>query len=132
MRARDALGRPVPAGSPHAVPDPPSVPVAEALDLARSLAAEGRWFSAHDVLEEAWKADRDGPWQGLAQVCVGVTHLQRGNAVGAARLLRRGALTLRERGSWDALALRAFDLAEAVEGGTAPSDAAGLAAAVQL
>lgn len=41
-----------------------------------------------------WKAapaaDR-ALWQGLAQLCVGLTHLQRGNRLGAARLLRRGA-----------------------------------------
>jgi hypothetical protein len=30
-------------------------------------------------------------WPGLAQVCVGLTHLQRGNRIGGARLLRRGA-----------------------------------------
>ena len=35
-------------------------------------------------------------WQGLAQVCVGLTHLQRGNPVGGARLLRRGADRLEE------------------------------------
>jgi uncharacterized protein len=30
-------------------------------------------------------------WRGLAQLAVGVTHAQRGNTVGAARLLRRAA-----------------------------------------
>jgi hypothetical protein len=30
-------------------------------------------------------------WQGLAQVCVGLTHAGRGNTIGAARLLERGA-----------------------------------------
>ena len=96
MRARDAAGRPVPADSPEAVdpvPDEPLPPV-EALALARDLLARGRPFFAHDVLEARWKAappDERDFWQGLAQVCVGLTHLQRGNAVGAARLLRRGA-----------------------------------------
>jgi Domain of unknown function (DUF309). len=46
------------------------------------------------VLEGTWKAapshERD-LWQGLAQLAVGVTHLARGNVVGAAILLRRGA-----------------------------------------
>jgi predicted metal-dependent hydrolase len=46
------------------------------------------------VLEARWKAappeERD-LWQGLAQVCVGLTHRQRGNEVGAVRLLLRGA-----------------------------------------
>jgi hypothetical protein len=45
------------------------------------------------VLEAAWKAaptaERD-LWQGLAQVAVGLTHALRGNARGAAALLRRG------------------------------------------
>jgi hypothetical protein len=96
MRARDALGRPVAADSPDAV-DPVSeepLPPYDAVRLARSLLAEGRAFSAHEVLEASWKAapaDERELWQGLAQVCVGLTHLQRGNAVGASRLLRRGA-----------------------------------------
>lgn len=99
MRARDRLGRPVPLDSPDAVPDPPeqALPPHEALDLAQSLLDEGRAFAAHEVLEASWKAAPAGEralWQGLAQLCVGVTHLQRGNAVGGARLLRRGAASL--------------------------------------
>ena len=96
MRARDAAGRPVPLGSPDAVEPVPEEPLPpdEALALARDLLARGRPFFAHDVLEARWKAapeqERD-LWQGLAQVCVGLTHLQRGNAVGGVRLLRRGA-----------------------------------------
>ena len=95
-RARDAAGRPVPAGSPDAVQPVPeqALPPAEALALARELLAAGRPFFAHDVLEARWKVapapERD-LWQGLAQVCVGLTHLQRGNRVGGVRLLRRGA-----------------------------------------
>lgn len=46
------------------------------------------------MLEGAWKAsaaaERD-LWQGLAQIAVGLTHLERGNGRGAATLLRRGA-----------------------------------------
>ena len=96
MRERDALGRPVPAGSPDAVEPVPeqALPPAEALALARDLLGRGRPFFAHDVLEARWKVAPPGErdlWQGLAQVCVGLTHLQRGNRVGAARLLRRGA-----------------------------------------
>ncbi len=96
MRARDAAGRPVPPGSPDAVEPVPeqALPPREALALARDLLAGGRPFFAHDVLEARWKAappqERD-LWQGLAQVCVGLTHLQRGNPVGGVRLLRRGA-----------------------------------------
>jgi hypothetical protein len=102
MRARDALGRPVDAGSPEAV-EPVSeepLPPTDAVALARRLLSNGRAFSAHEVLEASWKAappDERTLWQGLAQVCVGLTHLQRGNRVGAARLLRRGAGQLEGR-----------------------------------
>lgn len=96
MRARDAAGRPVPVGSPEAVEPVPeeALPPYDAVALARDLLARGRPFFAHDVLEARWKAAPDDErdlWQGLAQVCVGLTHLQRGNPVGGARLLRRGA-----------------------------------------
>lgn len=100
-RARDAAGRPVPLGSPEAVEPVPeqALPPEQALALARQLLEQGRPFFAHDVLEARWKAapaaERD-LWQGLAQVCVGLTHLQRGNAVGGQRLLLRGAGRLEE------------------------------------
>jgi predicted metal-dependent hydrolase len=71
-----------------------ALPPDDAVAFARRLLAAGRAFSAHEVLEASWKAaptDERALWQGLAQVCVGLTHLQRGNSVGAARLLRRGA-----------------------------------------
>ena len=61
--------------------------------MARGLLDEGRPFSAHEVLEARWK-DAPEPerdlWQGLAQICVGLTHEARGNAVGAERLVQRG------------------------------------------
>jgi predicted metal-dependent hydrolase len=60
---------------------------------------EGRPFSAHEVLEARWKAgpseERD-LWQGLAQICVGLTHAARGNRAGADRLVERGAARLEE------------------------------------
>lgn len=95
-RSRDAAGRPLPLGHPDAVEPVPeqALPPQDALALARALLAQGRPFFAHDVLEAVWKASRPDErllWQGLAQVCVGLTHLQRGNPVGGARLLRRGA-----------------------------------------
>ncbi len=96
MRARDRLGRFVLPGDPSAVEPVPeqALPPAEAVALTRALLDEGRAFGAHEVLEACWKAaaeDERDLWQGLAQVCVGLTHLQRGNPVGAATLLRRGA-----------------------------------------
>ena len=101
VRGRDAAGRPVPLDSPEAVEPVPeeALPPDEALVLARDLLARGRPFFAHDVLEAAWKvapAPERLLWQGLAQVCVGLTHLQRDNPVGGARLLRRGAERLEE------------------------------------
>jgi len=66
----------------------------ETVNLARRLVQEGRPFAAHEVLEARWKAGPDEErdlWQGLAQVCVGLTHAARGNRIGAGRLLERGA-----------------------------------------
>lgn len=97
-RPRDALGRPLPYGAAgvEAVPES-ALPPLEAVRVATELVAGGRPFAAHEVLEARWKA---GPmaendlWQGLAQVCVGLTHRARGNAVGAQRLFDRGSARL--------------------------------------
>jgi hypothetical protein len=98
-RPRDAAGRPLPYGSPGVprVPDDLLLEPDDALAEAQRLLDEGHPFQAHEVLEGAWKAaaaagSAEAPlWQGLAQLAVGLTHRQRGNAVGAATLLRRGA-----------------------------------------
>lgn len=129
MRARDAAGRPVPVGSPDAVEEPPELErePAEALSVAQQLLDAGRPFFAHDVLEAAWKAAPAAErelWQGLAQVCVGLTHEQRGNRVGAVRLLQRGAGRLRAAVPAHgvdpaAVAAQAEALAARVEGGEA-------------
>jgi len=95
-RPRDEFGRPLRRGAPGEppLPDAPALAPEAALDLAQQLIDDGRAFRAHEVLEASWKAappaERD-LWQGLAQVAVGLTHAQRGNARGAAALLRRGA-----------------------------------------
>lgn len=95
-RPRDELGRPLSRGAAGEPPPPdePALAPDAALDLAQQLIDSGRAFRAHEVLEASWKAappaERD-LWQGLAQVAVGLTHAQRGNARGAAALLRRGA-----------------------------------------
>ena len=94
-RPRDALGRPLPrdaSGHPQ-LPDQQNLAPDAALDLAQQLIDSGRAFSAHEVLEASWKAAPAAErelWQGLAQLAVGLTHVQRGNARGAAALLRRG------------------------------------------
>jgi hypothetical protein len=94
-RPRDALGRPLPrdATGQAQLPDQQDLAPDAALDLAQQLIDSGRAFSAHEVLEASWKAGPPGErelWQGLAQLAVGLTHVQRGNARGAAALLRRG------------------------------------------
>jgi uncharacterized protein len=93
-RPRDALGRPLPYGAAGVEPvSEEPLPPAETIAAARSLLAEGRPFSAHEVLEARWKAapeqERD-LGQGLARICVGLTHALRGNDVGATRLVARG------------------------------------------
>lgn len=120
MRGRDALGRLVAVDDPAAVPPVPEqvLPPDEALALAQSLLDQGRAFGAHEVLEASWKAapvEQRAHWQGLAQVCVGVTHLQRGNRIGAVRLLRRGAANLGAH----PVAVQALAAAAAVEAGAA-------------
>lgn len=95
-RPRDALGRPLPHGSQgvERIPDDLDLSPAESLEYAQELLDRGLAFHAHEVLEAAWKSapdDERGMWQGLAQVAVGITHIQRGNAAGAAGVLARAA-----------------------------------------
>jgi len=64
----------------------------------------GLAFNAHEVFEVAWKKAPDGErslWQGLAQLAVAITHVQRGNIDGAVTVLCRAAARLAddERGA---------------------------------
>lgn len=92
-RPRDRVGRPLPYGSEgvEAVSEEPLPPL-ETISAAHELLAAGRPFSAHEVFEARWKAgptaERD-LWQGLAQLCVGITHAERDNRTGALRLIGR-------------------------------------------
>ncbi|MER6329626.1 DUF309 domain-containing protein [Streptomyces sp. NPDC001034] len=139
-RPRDGLGRPLPYGAegvprqPEGVVRTPEETVAE----AQSLLDAGRPFHAHEVFEDAWKSgpeDERALWRGLAQLSVGLTHAARGNAVGGARLLRRGAGAVegweRERGEDRPYGMDlagvvrwARELAGRVEAGSGPVDAA--------
>ena len=98
-RPRDGLGRPLPRGAVGVPRQPEGVrraPV-ETLEEAQRLLDAGLPFHAHEVLEDAWKAAPEqerGLWKGLAQIAVGMTHSARGNAAGAAALLRRGAAAI--------------------------------------
>lgn len=74
------------------------LPPGETIERARELLGEGRPFSAHEVFEARWKdapAEERDLWQGLAQLCVGSTHRERGNDAGARTLWQRarGRLT---------------------------------------
>jgi uncharacterized protein len=95
-RPRDGLGRPLPPGAPGVptTPDDLSLTPAESLVEAQRLLDRGMPFHAHEVLEASWKAAPEAErelWRGLAQLAVGLTHVRRGNDVGAPRLLRRAA-----------------------------------------
>ena len=131
-RPRDELGRPLPPGAAGAdrIPDDLSLRPAESLALAQQLLDTGRPFHAHEVLEASWKqapaAERE-LWRGLAQLAVGLTHMQRGNARGAAALLHRGAERV---GGYAGTAPYDIDAAGLSEAATALADhinAAGLA-----
>jgi hypothetical protein len=74
------------------VPDDLALSPDDSLATAQQLLDAGRAFHAHEVLEGTWKAAPEGErelWRGLAQLAVGLTHIRRGNAVGAVQLLRR-------------------------------------------
>lgn len=127
-RPRDWLGRPLPKGETGEPVLPDGVPVTPewALAKAQELLDADRPFHAHEVLEAAWKAAADPHerdfWQGLAQLAVGITHALRGNASGAAALLRRGGARLRGYGGarlygvdTDALGRAATALADRID-----------------
>lgn len=129
QRPRDHLGRPQPWGAENRL-------VLENFDalsreenhrLGREHLNAGRFFPAHEAWETAWKQARDTPdaefFKGLSQLGAGYVHLLRGNAHGAARLLRRASSRIRAypRGHHGidapAVARRAEELADAVEAG---------------
>ncbi len=94
-RPRDALGRPLPYGSPDVARAPEGIvrEPAETLAEAQDFLDRGLPFHAHEVFEDAWKSSvgtERGLWKGLAQLAVGLTHLARGNVRGARTLLDRG------------------------------------------
>ncbi|MGE2723394.1 DUF309 domain-containing protein [Mycolicibacterium pulveris] len=101
-RPRDALGRPLPHGSQGVprIPEDLELSPAQSLTYAQQLLDDGLAFNAHEVLEAAWKNAPDeerNMWQGLAQLAVGITHIQRGNTVGAVTVLSRAAERLADR-----------------------------------
>jgi uncharacterized protein len=116
-RPRDALGRPLRRGGEGVagIPDDLALPPAETLAYAQDLLDRGLAFNAHEVLEAAWKNGPDDErmlWQGLAQLAVGITHVQRGNVTGAITLLRRASARLAHD---DRVAPYAIDAANLVD-----------------
>lgn len=112
-RPRDASGRPLPRGSTgvERLPEDLVLTADQAVDQAQGLLDSGQPFAAHEVFEASWKAA--GPterelWRGLAQLAVGFTHAQRGNARGAVALLDRGQDHLRR---WVGVAPAGLDVA---------------------
>jgi hypothetical protein len=106
-RQRDGLGRPLPRGVPGVPRQPEGIVRTpdETLREAQRLLDLGMPFHAHEVLEDAWKSAPEATralWKGLAQLAVGVTHAARGNTVGAAALLTRGADHIEPYGDEDA------------------------------
>lgn len=95
-RPRDELGRPLPPGSVgvERIPEDLDLTPGESLAWAQDLLDRGLAFNAHEVLEGAWKSSPAAErtlWQGLAQLAVGITHIQRRNTKGALTLLERAA-----------------------------------------
>jgi len=121
-RPRDRFGRPLPRDADVPVQaDPVALSPEDTLREAAELIRQGRAFRAHEVFEALWKATEGEErelWRALAQLAVGITHAQRGNAAGSSALLRRGADNLT---TWEGLqpyrvpvtALRAWALESA-------------------
>lgn len=90
-----APGTPTPWRDRLAVRDlAEALPPADALAEAERLILGGAPFYAHEVLEGPWhlaEPTERAFWQGLAQLAVGLTHIQRRNRVGATVILRRAA-----------------------------------------
>lgn len=100
-RPRDGLGRPLARGAVgvERIPDDLRLPPDEAITRAQELLDASMPFHAHEILEGTWKDSLEPErrlWQGLAQLAVGLTHVLRGNVVGARSLLRQGHDRIRD------------------------------------
>ena len=95
-RPRDELGRPLPKGSANRLQleDFEALSLAENQRLAVRYFDEGQFFGAHEAWETCWNQTKGSAdvdfYKGLSQLGAGYTHVRRGNARGAAALLRRG------------------------------------------
>src|SRR3954464_11148395 len=96
-RPRDELGRPLPwdAQTRLRLPDFDAMSTEENDRAARKFLVDRNFFGAHEAWETAWKQSKgtgdEELFKGLSQLGAGYVHLLRGNAHGAASLLRRAA-----------------------------------------
>lgn len=99
-RPRDALGRPLPWGSPNRLPldDYDSYSPERNHAIGVEAFERGGYFVAHEAWEAAWRQRKGTPdecfFKSLAQVGAGYTHWRRGNPHGASVLLERAARAL--------------------------------------
>ena len=117
QRPRDLLGRPLPWDARTQL----ELEDFDAFDPDRNHALGiehfngGRFFSAHEAWETAWKQLRDTDdaefFKGLAQMGAGYVHLLRGNPHGVVVLLERATSRLRRYGERH----RGLDLAAVVD-----------------
>lgn len=98
---RDRLGRPLRGADAEAFPGVvprAQVSSAEAWSEAVDYLAAGLPFHAHEVLEQRWRccpAQERPAWQACAQWAAALTHLARGNRIGAVSLARAALERLR-------------------------------------
>lgn len=101
-RARDALGRPLPADADAERVSEPVIDITglsdnEVWSAGIAYLDRGRPFQAHEVFEQRWRTchEQDRPaWRALAQWGAALTHAARGNPEGAQRLAARCLETL--------------------------------------
>jgi len=78
----------------------------------------GRFFECHETLEEIWQ-EEPGPvrdlYKGLIQAAAAFVHVTRGNAAGAARLLRTSAGYLAPYGTEGAMGFDVAAVRDALE-----------------
>ena len=64
----------------------------------KALYDAGRYWDAHEALEQLWRATTDvelaGLYRGMIQVAAAYVHLERGNLRGGERLLRKATTNL--------------------------------------
>jgi uncharacterized protein len=77
--------------------------VSDLLEEGRVLFNQEKFYDAHEVWEDLWRATTEPSGraccQGLIQAAVGLHHLSRGNKIGAQSQLQKSIRNLEARGS---------------------------------